>query len=118
MLTPIKLFKCLADETRLRCLVLLHKEGRLCVCELTQALDMLQPKISRHLALLRQDNILLDSREGQWVYYQINPDLPAWASDILDITAGQFSSHPKQQEDQQRLQAMANRREEAMGCCG
>jgi ArsR family transcriptional regulator len=117
MLTPTILFKCLADETRLRCMALLHKEGRLCVCELTQALDMLQPKISRHLALLRQSNILLDSREGQWVYYQINPDLPAWAFAILDITAQQFANHPHQQNDQQRLQAMANR-PDAISCCG
>ncbi|MDD2722973.1 MAG: metalloregulator ArsR/SmtB family transcription factor [Methylovulum sp.] len=116
MLTPTSLFKCLADETRLRCLVLLHQKGRLCVCELTQALDMLQPKISRHLALLRQSKILLDSREGQWVYYQINPELPQWVADVLEITAQQFANHPGQQEDLQRLQAMANRTDK-LNCC-
>ncbi len=106
MMTPSTLFKCLADETRLRCVALLHKEGRLCVCELTYALDLLQPKISRHLAQLRQCNLLLDSREGQWVYYQINPDLPAWVFEILDIIAIQFTSNT---HDSSRLQAMAER---------
>jgi ArsR family transcriptional regulator len=116
MITPNSLFKCLADETRLRCVVLLHKEGRLCVCELTHALDLLQPKISRHLAQLRQSNLLLDSREGQWVYYQINPELPTWAFDILDITARQFASDAKQQKDRGRLQAMGDRPDMSKYC--
>ena len=46
-------FKALSDLTRLRMLVLLSHEGELCVCELTHALDEIQPKISRHLAQLR-----------------------------------------------------------------
>lgn len=116
MITPTTLFKCLADETRLRCLVLLHKEGRLCVCELTHALDLLQPKISRHLAQLRQSNLLLDSREGQWVYYQINPELPAWAFEVLDIAVKQFATHSKQQKDSDRLKAMGSRLEIAKDC--
>lgn len=109
MITPTTVFKCLADETRLRCVVLLHKEGRLCVCELTHALGLLQPKISRHLAQLRQSNLLQDSREGQWVYYQINPELPDWVFDILDIAAGQFAIDPQQQNDSIRLQSMDGR---------
>ena len=117
MITPTTLFKCLADETRLRCVVLLHKEGRLCVCELTHALDLLQPKISRHLAQLRQSNLLLDSREGQWVYYQINPELPDWVFEILDATVKQVGAEAKLQKDSDRLQAMVGR-QEMMKCCG
>ncbi|WP_232463739.1 metalloregulator ArsR/SmtB family transcription factor [Methylovulum psychrotolerans] len=116
MLTPTLFFKCLGDDTRLRCLILLHQQGRLCVCELTEALDMLQPKISRHLALLRQSAILLDSREGQWVYYQINPSLPLWARQILDIAIQQAAQQPMPQQDRQRLHTMANR-PEPLRCC-
>ncbi len=116
MITPTTLFKCLADETRLRCVVLLYNEGRLCVCELTHALDLLQPKISRHLAQLRQSNLLLDSREGQWVYYQINPELPAWAFEILDIAAKQFAGHGQQQKDSGRLREVAGRPNTAKYC--
>jgi ArsR family transcriptional regulator len=117
MITPVTLFKCLADETRLRCVVLLHKEGMLCVCELTQALDLLQPKISRHLALLRQSNLLLDSREGQWVYYQINPELPAWAIEILDAATKQFALTPLHQQDSSRLKLMGGRPGIRNYCC-
>jgi ArsR family transcriptional regulator, arsenate/arsenite/antimonite-responsive transcriptional repressor len=82
-MTPTQLFKCLSDETRLRCITLLQKKGKLCVCELTTALALSQPKISRHLAQLRQCRLLLDSREGQWVFYQINPQLPEWVYPLL-----------------------------------
>ncbi|MGZ5011087.1 MAG: transcriptional regulator, partial [Methylobacter sp.] len=75
-----------------------------------------QPKISRHLAQLRQSNLLLDSREGQWVYYQINPELPAWVFEILDITVKQFATNSKQQKDSDRLKARGGRSEMAKYC--
>ena len=83
MLQPAQFFKCLADETRLRCLILLQRRGELCVCELTQALQMSQPKISRHLALLRTCRLLQDRRQGAWVYYRLHPALPDWALIVL-----------------------------------
>jgi ArsR family transcriptional regulator, arsenate/arsenite/antimonite-responsive transcriptional repressor len=112
-MTPNALFKCLADDTRLRCLSLLQREGKLCVCELTYALNMLQPKISRHLATLRQNNLLIDSREGQWVYYQLNPELPAWIFSILAAAANEIGD--KHQQDYSRLQSMPGR--PSNGCC-
>ena len=115
-MTPITLFKCLADDTRLRCLALLHKEGRLCVCELTYALNTLQPKISRHLAMLRQCNLLIDSREGQWVYYQINPALPDWVIGVLDAFVKENGAEQKLQKDKERLKTM-NVRPGYKGCC-
>jgi ArsR family transcriptional regulator len=80
------LFRMCADQTRLRVLMLLQQEGELCVCELTHALALSQPKISRHLAHLRETQLLLAERHGHWMYYRINPDLPAWVSAILDST--------------------------------
>lgn len=110
-MTPAQFFKCLSDDTRLRCVTLLQKQGKLCVCELTVALDLSQPKISRHLALLRQYGLLLDSREGQWVYYQINPKLPDWASPVLENALAAVEKTGRFQSDLQRLQQMANRPE-------
>nr|WP_236234011.1 metalloregulator ArsR/SmtB family transcription factor [Pseudomonas tohonis] len=86
MLTPPELFKCLADETRARATLLITAHGELCVCELMCALDESQPKVSRHLALLRSSGLLLDRRQGQWVYYRLNPALPAWAAEVLKAT--------------------------------
>jgi ArsR family transcriptional regulator len=115
-MSPAQFFKCLSDETRLRCVALLQKQGKLCVCELTAALDLSQPKISRHLALLRQCGLLLDSREGQWVYYQINPDLPDWAFPILKNTLVAVENGSVFHKDLERLHNMEDRPEMA-SCC-
>jgi ArsR family transcriptional regulator len=85
-MNPVKFFKCLADETRLRCLLLIEHEQELCVCEITEALDEIQPKISRHLAQLRECGILIDRRQGQWVFYRVNQALPDWAKSVLKKT--------------------------------
>jgi ArsR family transcriptional regulator len=87
MITPTELFKCLADETRVRATLLIADHGELCVCELMCALDDSQPKISRHLAQLRSHGLLLDRRQGQWVYYRLNPDVPEWVREILRVTS-------------------------------
>ena len=108
-MSPAQFFKCLSDETRLRCIALLQKQGKLCVCELTAALDLSQPKISRHLALLRQCGLLLDSREGQWVYYQINPMLPDWAFPILANALTAVEITAQFQNDLERLHNLEGR---------
>jgi ArsR family transcriptional regulator len=83
---PLQFYKCLADETRLSCLLLIAQENELCVCELTEAIQVSQPKISRHLAQLRACGLLQDRRERQWIYYKINPSLPSWITEVITIT--------------------------------
>lgn len=109
------LFKILADPTRLRILVLLEGQEELCVCELTHALDAIQPKISRHLALLREAEVVLDRRRGQWVYYRLNPDLPDWARQVLTATAAGLAGCKPFSADRKALCCMPNRPGSA--CC-
>ena len=117
VLNPAQLFKNLADETRLRILLLIVQEQELCVCELTCALAQSQPKISRHLAQLRTSGVLTDRRQGQWVYYRLSPELPVWAQAVLQ-TALQ-ANRDWLKPDQKRLQQMgADRPVRAAACCG
>lgn len=81
------LFRALADPTRLRALLLLHAEGELCVCDLTHALKLSQPKISRHLAALRAAGLVVDRRDGQWIHYRVDSKLPAWVRGVLATVA-------------------------------
>jgi ArsR family transcriptional regulator len=90
-------------------LLLLH--GELCVCELTFALGEIQPKISRHLASLRDTQVVIDRRAGQWIYYRINPQLPAWALDILKATLAGMKQDKQYQDDIRKLKTMPNRPE-------
>ncbi|ORM72577.1 transcriptional regulator [Pantoea wallisii] len=83
-LTPLQLFKNLSDDTRLTLVLLLKEQGELCVCELCDALALSQPKISRHLALLRTSGLLLDRRDGKWIHYRLSPQMPAWAAAVIE----------------------------------
>ncbi|WP_114192344.1 metalloregulator ArsR/SmtB family transcription factor [Edaphovirga cremea] len=83
-LTPLQLFKNLSDETRLNIVLLLKGVDELCVCELCDMLSQSQPKISRHLAMLREAGLLLDRRAGKWVHYRLSPHVPAWAATIIE----------------------------------
>ena len=112
---PDQFFKALSNLTRLRMLMLLSCEGELCVCELTHALDDIQPKISRHLAHLREMGVVLDRRQGQWIYYRLDPDLPAWAQDALMATSAGVITQTPFNKDLQSLRGMPNRPESA--CC-
>ncbi len=82
-LAPQELFTLLSDETRLRCLSLLHKKSELCVCEFSQILESIQPKVSRHLSALRRSGLVLDERRGQWVYYRLNDRLDVWVKNVM-----------------------------------
>lgn len=108
-ISPTQLFQALADETRLRCLVLLQQHGELCVCELTTALDVLQPKISRHLAQLKAMGVVQDRRQGVWIFYTLHPQLPDWMATIIRDTTQQLREQSPFIEDNQRLSQMAQR---------
>ena len=108
-MTPTGLFSVLSDQTRLRSLMLIQAENEVCVCELTFALEESQPKISRHLALMRDEGIVVSRREGNRMYYRINADLPRWARKSLDSTLRQLGQLDPFSDDRDRLKSMTNR---------
>lgn len=112
---PEDFFSALANLTRLRCLLLLQSQGELCVCELTGATGKSQPMISRHLARLRESEIVADRREGLWIYYRLNADLPEWALEVLSATASGLAGSGRFRDDLSALDALPNRPGPA--CC-
>lgn len=81
---PLQLFKTLSDETRLAIVMLLREAGELCVCDICAATEEAQPKVSRHMAILRESGLVSDRREGKWIYYRLSPTMPAWAAANID----------------------------------
>ena len=114
-LSPAIVFKCLGDETRTRIMLMLTGQDELCVCELIWALDDRQPKISRHLAQLRNCGLLADRRQGQWIYYRLHPQLPEWVLEVLHITRSANQSWIDQ--DAGRLASMEGRPVRQAACC-
>src|SRR5213596_3218240 len=71
--TASRLFHALSDETRLE-IVRLLAGGERCVCELTDALDAQQSRLSFHLRTLKDAGLVTDRRAGRWVYYTLVPE--------------------------------------------
>ncbi|MFV0295414.1 MAG: ArsR/SmtB family transcription factor [Hyphomicrobiaceae bacterium] len=111
-----RIFAALADPIRLRCLALIAGEGELCVCELVAALDMPQPKISRHLAVMRDAGLLRDRRDAQWVLYSIEPALAPSLKAVLDAAVSLVANERQAKKDLVRL-AKASRPERVRTGC-
>ncbi len=97
-----RLFKALGDETRLRIVALLS-HGELCVCHLEAALNLTQPTASRHLALLRNADVVETRRDGSWVYYRLaEQDAPERQRQLRTLVAG-FAKRTALRRDVERL---------------
>ena len=111
-----KFYKCLGNDIRLRCLMLLASRKAICVCDIADALGISQPMTSRHLAQLRGCNLVSDHREGQWVYYRLHPELETWQSEVMAVTLSGLGAQLPYREDLQRLQALERDKREG-DCC-
>lgn len=109
MMFPQEFFNLLSDETRLRCLLLLLKEKELCVCEFIHILESIQPKISRHLSLLRTSGLVLDERRGQWVYYRLNEGIQPWMRQVLASTLENLKDTKPYKSDFEKSSCIRNK---------
>jgi len=94
-------FKALSDETRLRILKLLE-HGELCVCDVVAALDMIQPKVSFHLAVLKEAGFIKDKKHGRWIHYKLDDTDIFKRSLILSVL--ERTSNAAAAEDKKRLE--------------
>ncbi|MGA8873180.1 MAG: metalloregulator ArsR/SmtB family transcription factor [Candidatus Acidiferrales bacterium] len=97
-----RLFRALADPTRLRLLNLIA-DREVCVCYFVGILRIGQPKVSRHLAYLRRAGIVEARRDGRWMHYRLAAPREPVAADILRATLAHLKSLPQMQRDLARL---------------
>lgn len=97
------LFMALVDKTRLRLLNLM-REDEICVCFFTEVLGESQPKISRHLAYLRNAGIVSARRDGKWIHYSIEMPANPFAGQILNDTLKWLESQDRMREDLKKLE--------------
>ncbi|WP_448212181.1 metalloregulator ArsR/SmtB family transcription factor [Colwellia sp. MEBiC06753] len=115
-ITPTTFYKALADDIRLKTLLIIAVEKEACVCELMTALgEESQPKVSRHLAQLRKTGILSDRKHQQWVFYSLNPTLPEWMKKTITSTVVNDPIFIEQ--ELARLNAMGDRPTRVASCC-
>lgn len=101
------LFKTLADPTRLRLLNLLAC-GETCVCELTDTLRIVQPKVSRHLRHLRRAGLVEAQRDGKWIHYR-------WATHGVPLVRHVLSGLREWMNKEERMKIDRHRRRKV--CC-
>ncbi|HVG22764.1 MAG TPA: metalloregulator ArsR/SmtB family transcription factor [Thermoanaerobaculia bacterium] len=99
-------FLALADRTRLRLLNLVAG-GEVCVCFFVEVLGEPQPKISRHLAVLRNAGLVATRREGKWMHYRLTRP-PAHTGELLDHVIEALRHDPAMAKDRAAL---------ARACC-
>ena len=78
-----RLFHALSDRTRLSIIQRL-RFGERCVCDLTDALDAAQSRLSFHLRVLKDAGLVTDRKDGRWMYYTLNTDTLAEVSEVVD----------------------------------
>jgi len=107
---PESFLKAVAESTRLRIVMLLHHCGELCVCDLHTVLKLSQPKISRHLKVLRDEMVVKGRRDGLWIHYSLHPNLPDWAVAVIaDLENGCQNMKPYATDLKKINKALANK---------
>jgi ArsR family transcriptional regulator len=107
-----KIFKALADESRLRILNLLFLTGELCVCDIEATTGYTQTKVSRHLAYLKNAGLVDDRRQGLWILYSIARPRNDEHNKLIDLLRAILQSNEVALRDAKQL---ANSIQS--GCC-
>jgi ArsR family transcriptional regulator len=107
------MFQAFCHRIRVRILHLLAR-GEMCVCQIVEILQAPQPKVSRHLAVLKKAKLVTVRREGQWIYYSLAPVESPFQQKLVECAANCVHEVTEIREDEQRLEAM---RSLESGCC-
>jgi DNA-binding transcriptional ArsR family regulator len=109
--------KALADETRLRVLMLLEP-GELCLCQLIAVLGLSPSTVSKHVSLLSAAGLVRCRKEGRWHYYGLaGRDAPAHVRDALKWVKTHLRDTPGVAKDREACCAIADVPLEDVSCC-
>ena len=103
-------FRLLSDSTRLRLLMLVDRE-ELSVAELAAITQLAQPRVSTHLAKLKEAGLVSDRREGVSVYYRMSGNIADRSLDALWKLLRANTSDPLIHQDFERIPQVLNARE-------
>lgn len=102
----LKVFKALSDCNRIRIVKMLESRP-LCVCEITDILQLAPSTVSKHLTLLRDAGLIVDQKVGKWVNYALSesPDQP-YVSELLPLLQNWLPDDAQIQRDRERVQSV------------
>lgn len=101
-----KIFKALSDPNRLRIIKMLQLRS-LCVCEITDILQLAPSTVSKHLAILRDAELIIDDKDGKWVNYALNSAADSeYVRDLLPLLVRWLPDDKIIREDAQKVQSI------------
>jgi ArsR family transcriptional regulator len=87
----LNFLKCIADENRLKILKLLL-DGQYCVCQLEQLLDKSQSSVSQHLSYFKELELLIEEKNGKWIYYTIDRSIyDSYLASLISLRANSLA---------------------------
>lgn len=96
----LNITKALADGNRMRVVAALMAHDELCVCQITEMLQLTTPTVSRHMSIMQNARLVENRKEGRWVFYRLLRPFP----DLLYSWLSQsFAASPEIQEDKKSL---------------
>jgi ArsR family transcriptional regulator, arsenate/arsenite/antimonite-responsive transcriptional repressor len=98
-----KTFQALSDTNRIRILKMLEIRP-LCVCEITEILNLANSTVSKHLSLLRESGFIIDEKEGRWVNYRLIDHADnEYVVNLLPLLSSWLPDDSIIKQDQQRV---------------
>jgi len=95
--------RALADESRVRVLVALHKR-ELCVCQIVELLGLANSTVSKHMAILKQARLVDSRKEGRWIYYRLaDEDVPPEAAEATELVIRSLAKDDAIRQDARSL---------------
>ena len=95
--------KALADESRVRILLALTP-GELCVCQITELLQLAPSTVSKHMSILKQARLVDSRKEGRWMFYRLaGEDGAVEANEMSALVFRLTGDDPRRREDAKRL---------------
>jgi len=99
----IAITKALADENRLRIIMALQGK-ELCVCQVTEMLDLAPSTVSKHMSILKQARLIEGRKSGRWVFYRLDEKgSPPEAKEALKWVRESLAGTPEKKKDATRL---------------
>ena len=103
MRTFMNITKALADENRIRTLLLL-RQGELCVCQITELFGLAPSTISKHLSVLAQAGLVESRKDGRWIYYKLpGKSASVEVREAIDWVEKALDDNPRVAADAQKL---------------
>ncbi len=100
----VNIFKALSDPNRIR-IVKMLAERELCMCEIREVLDLSNSTVSKHLTILRDAGLLLDTKDGKWVNFRLNDKSEnIFIRSLIRLINKSFDDDESIQEDAVKLQ--------------